>query len=52
MEIGEEQDILREKLKALKHSFNSERGKSQKGSETIQVLQKDLKLEKEERKIT
>ena len=44
MEIGEEQDMLREQPKSLRHTFNEERVKSEKGTETIQVLQKDLKL--------
>ena len=43
MEIGEEQDMLREQPKSLRHTFNEERVKSEKGTKTIQVLQKDLK---------
>ena len=46
MEIGEEQDMLRDKLKVLQLSFNEEKEKSEKGSKTIQVINKDLKLEK------
>ena len=38
------------KYKALQHNFNEERGKSEKGAKTIQVLQKDLKLSKAARK--
>ena len=49
LKIGEDRDMLREQLKALQHSFNEERGKSDKGAETIQLLQKDLKLEKQAR---
>ena len=46
MEIDEEQDIFIEQRKELKHKVNEERSKSQRGSETIQVLQKDLKFKK------
>ena len=46
VEIGEEQDMLREKLTALQQSFNDYRGKSDRGAKTIQVLQKDFKLAK------
>ena len=38
--------MLMEKLKALQHIFNEDRVKAQKYAETIQVLQKDFKLEK------
>ena len=48
MEIGEKQDIIMDKLKALQHSFNEESAKSKKEAETIQVLNKDLKLAKAE----
>ena len=41
--------MLMEKLKALQHSFNEEREKSEKDSETIQVLHKYLKLKKSAR---
>ena len=49
MKIGEEWDMLMEKLKALQQSFNEERVKVEKDAETIQVLQKDLKLKKSAR---
>ena len=48
MEIGEDQYMLRVKLKALQQSFNSEREKSYKGGKTINVIQKYLKLEESE----
>ena len=38
-----------EQLKALQQSFIEERSKEEKYSETIQVLQTDLKLEKSSR---
>ena len=50
MEIGKDQDMLVEQLKALQQSFNEYREKSEKGAKTIQVLQKDLKLAKTARK--
>ena len=43
MEVGEEQDILMEQVKASKKNFNDEKKKSEKYAETIQILQKDLK---------
>ena len=46
MKIGKERVMLMEQLKSLQQSFNSERIKSDKDAETIQVLQKDLKLPK------
>ena len=46
MEIGEDQDMIMEKLKALQQSFNEDSTKSEKGSKTLQVLDKDLKLAK------
>ena len=49
MKIGEEWDMIMEKLKELKQSFNEDMVKSDKDSETIQVLQKDLKVEKSAR---
>ena len=49
MEIGEDQDMLMEQLKALKQSFNIQWEKLEKGDETIQILQKYLKLAKEAR---
>ena len=48
MEIGEDQYMLRVKLKALQQSFNSEGEKSYKGGKTINVIQKYLKLEESE----
>ena len=51
MEVGEEQDMLMEKLKKPQQSFKEEREKSEKGSETFQVLQKDLKFAKSARKL-
>ena len=45
MEIDEGLYMLRWELKALQHSFNIESSKSEKVAKTIQVLQKDLKLE-------
>ena len=43
MKIGEEWDMLMKKLKALRHSFNEDRVRSNKDAETIQVPQKYLK---------
>ena len=48
MEIDEGLYMLRWELKALQHSFNIERSKSEKVAKTIQVLQKDLKLENQQ----
>ena len=42
--------MLMEKFKTLQHSFYEQRGKEQKGAETIQLLQKYLKLAKASRK--
>ena len=42
--------MLREQLKALQQSFNEEMAKAEKGAESIQILQKDLKLAKAARK--
>ena len=50
MEIGEEQDMLREQLNTSQQSFSEERGKSEKPAKNIQVLQKYLKWSKEARK--
>ena len=50
IEIGEERDILMEQLKALQQRFNEEITKSDKGSKTIKVPHKDLKLAKSARK--
>ena len=50
MNIGEERDVLRRKVKALQWGFNEERSKSYKGSKTIQLVQKYLKLDKSARK--
>ena len=50
MEIGEDQDMIMEKLKALQQNFNEDNKKSEKGSKTIQVLDNDLKLAKSSRK--
>ena len=47
--IGEEWDMLMEQLKALQQSFNEDRIKAEKDAETIQVLQKYLKLMKSAR---
>ena len=52
IKVGEERDVLMEKLKALQQSFNGERVKSEKDAKTIQVLQKDLKWTKSARTIT
>ena len=41
--------MLMEQLKALQQSFNEYREKSQKDAKSIQAVQKDLKLTKEER---
>ena len=49
MKIGEEWDIFMKQLKALQQSFNEERVKEEKDTETILVLQKYLKLLKTER---
>ena len=49
MKIGEEWYMLMEQLKALEHSFNEDRLKSEKVYGTIQVLQKYLKLTKSAR---
>ena len=49
MKFSEELDTLMEKLRALQHSFNKERVKVEKYSETIQVPQKYLKWTKAER---
>ena len=42
--------MLMEKFKTLQHSFNEEMAKAEKGAESIQILQKDLKLAKAARK--
>ena len=46
IKIGEECDMLMEKLDSLKHIFNEERVKVEKYAKTIQLVQKDLKLTK------
>ena len=43
MEIDEEQEMLTKKTYGIATQFNEEREKVEKGSESIQVLQKDLK---------
>ena len=48
--VGENQYMLMEKLKSLQQSFNEKSKKSEKVAKTIQVLQKELKLEKAARK--
>ena len=40
MEIGQEQDMLMEQLKALQQSFNEEKEKAYKDAKATQVLQK------------
>ena len=40
--IGEELDMLLEKLKALQKSFNEERKKPEKSDKDIQLIQKYL----------
>ena len=50
MEIGEERDMLMEQLKALQRSFIEKTTRAEKGSLTIQLLQKDLKLAESARK--
>ena len=42
--------MLMEQLKALKQSFNEDRKKVEKGSKSIQLIQKELKLAISERK--
>ena len=46
MEIGEEQEMLKEQLMASQQSFNKGMEKDEKGSKTTKVLQKELKLSK------